>query len=594
MYETEANNRVETIDQVPPHIVANFAESRYRITARTVLPWSEHCTECVWPTCYSTCDLYTPREDGRCRRFVQGMVRLECQDAVNSYLLKISFKRWAKLWSVGTVRLHSMEEAQKLEARDYRIGKMLYNITLPAAVKQLTVAKRYSFKKRMASSRNGRTSTPTAFWLECYNPNVFPVRMSLTMRSTDPNSKIPFQSLHELAPGMNTVRIPYEEIIGAINTATPFTVELVPNELEDGLTLYFGLMDFVREAAPEQKPKKLPKVKCVVWDLDNTLWDGTLIEDGIPKLCLRPGIAEIVRELDNRGILQSIASKNDFDSAIQVLEQFKLKEFFLYPQISWGPKSSGVANIARQLNIGIDSLLFIDDSEFEIEQVCSVHPAVQVMRAEKYPTLLAMDELRGDGTLGPERRKMYQVEAERQELAKDFGDDYIAFLKHCHIKMKLSRMTEQNLERVHELAQRTNQMNFSGNRYERRTLSEILEASHLDTYVIECADKFGSYGVVGFSIIDRREPRMTDLMFSCRIQSKRVEHAFMTFVLNRYLVNRETFFANFRRTERNAAAGRVFADIGMTETSIRDGVSTLEFKRGIPVPDDGIVDVVMV
>ena len=101
MYENEANHRVESPDQVPAEVRRSFEHLKGLIRSRTVLPWSEHCTECVWPTCYTTCDLYSPRQDGRCRRFADGMVRIESPSAVNSYLLKIRFKRWGKLWTPG-------------------------------------------------------------------------------------------------------------------------------------------------------------------------------------------------------------------------------------------------------------------------------------------------------------------------------------------------------------------------------------------------------------------------------------------------------------------------------------------------------------
>ncbi len=121
-------------------------------------------------------------------------------------------------------------------------------------------------------------------------------------------------------------------------------------------------------------------------------------------------------------------------------------------------------------------------------------------------------------------------------------------------------MTEENLERVHELTQRTNQMNFSGNRYDREVLRKLLASPYLDTFVLSCEDRFGSYGVIGFSIVDRREPRMTDLMFSCRIQSKRVEHAFLASVIRRYIAETgKDFYANYRKTPRNAPSGQVFS-----------------------------------
>jgi FkbH-like protein len=136
--------------------------------------------------------------------------------------------------------------------------------------------------------------------------------------------------------------------------------------------------------------------------------------------------------------------------------------------------------------------------------------------------------------------------------------------------MEIERLSTANLERVHELTQRTNQMNFSGNRYGRKLLEEIAATKHLDTYVIACRDRFGSYGIVGFSIVNAREPRMADLMFSCRIQAKRVEHAFLTFLLRKYvLATNSDFWANYRKSPRNAPSGKVFHDIGMDERGKR-------------------------
>jgi FkbH-like protein len=596
MYETEANHKVEAASQVPGEVISALAELKGKVLARTVLPWSEHCTECVWPTCYATCDLYSPREDGKCRRFADGMVRVDCPEALNSYLLKIRFKRWGKLWSPGSVRLRSNEQASRLERRDYRIGSVLYQIPLPAGIKAAVTAKRYSFKKRIASRPADATDLPTAFLLECYNPESRSVRLSLTLRSSNEEVRIPFQKLIELKPGFHRMRVPIDEITRVLDVRKPFNIELIPNDVEgaeDVTTLYFGLIDFVQEV--EQIAEKTKKIKCVVWDLDNTLWDGILVEDGPGKLKLKPEIADVIRALDARGILHSIASKNNPEEAIQVLKQFQIDEYFLCPQISWRPKSESIQTIAQRLNIGLDSLLFVDDSQFELEQVKAVCPEVRILDAAQYRTLLEMKECHVPVTAeSKERRKMYQVEAERQDLAEGFGNDYMAFLHHCQIQLSIRPMTQENLDRVHELTQRTNQMNFSGNRYDRDVLRRILETPYLDTYVLSCEDRFGSYGVVGFCVVDSREPRMTDLMFSCRIQSKRVEHAFLGHVVRSYLSKSEKdFCANYRKTPRNAPSGRVFADLGLEEIGVADGVTSLVFHRNKEVPDDGVIQIVV-
>src|SRR5262249_24388921 len=92
MYETEVSGSLESIDTLPLHIRARFAEFRDQIVARTILPWGEHCTECVWPTCYTTGELYSPRADGNCRQFVDGMVRIDHKGGLSPYLLKLRFK----------------------------------------------------------------------------------------------------------------------------------------------------------------------------------------------------------------------------------------------------------------------------------------------------------------------------------------------------------------------------------------------------------------------------------------------------------------------------------------------------------------------
>lgn len=596
MYEAEANLKRESQEQIPDEVILRLGEAKRTIVDRTVLPWSEHCTECVWPTCYSSCDLYSAREDGKCRRFVDGMVRVDCSEALNSYVLKITFKRWGKLWTPGNIRLHAVEKSLRMERRDYHIGTMLVQFPAPSPIKHFLTNSRYKLKKRLAHLAERPELDPTSFLLECYNPGTSVVRLSLSIRSSDDKFKIPFQKLLELDPGFHRARIPFSEIDKVVNLATPFNVELIPNDDTKETTLIFGLMDFVREV-PEPETIREPKssgsnskVKCVVWDLDNTLWDGILIEDDPEKLTLKQGIREIIEELDRRGILQSVATKNNYNEALAMLKRVGIDEFFLAPQISWMPKSDSIKLIARRLNIGTNSLLFVDDSEFERRQVSTVLPDVRTLDANEYMGILDLEDCKVPVTAeSRERRKMYRVEAQRQDLAASFADDYIAFLKHCDIRLNIRPMTEENLERVHELTQRTNQMNFSGNRYDRSVLKDILVTSYLDTYVLEVEDRFGAYGVVGFCIVDSRLPLMTDLMFSCRIQSKRVEHAFIGYLIREYIAKTgKDFQANYRTNAKNAPSGKVFADIGMQERANTDGVSRLIFSKEQIVPEDGL------
>src|ERR1700723_3871709 len=166
MYETEANHRVEATHPVPADVVDRFRELREKVTSRTVLPWGEHCTECVWPTCYTTCDLYSPRTDGKCRRFVDGMVRLDAPETANGYLLKISFKQWGKLWAPGNAGLKPASDARTLEQRDRRVGQTLYQIGIPARVKRFAIWRRYDYKKKRAQSGRAAAAAPQCFVVE--------------------------------------------------------------------------------------------------------------------------------------------------------------------------------------------------------------------------------------------------------------------------------------------------------------------------------------------------------------------------------------------------------------------------------------------
>ncbi len=593
MYESEANRIQAPASEIPSDVLARFSETRTTVTRRTLIPWGEHCTECVWPTCYTTCELYSPRMDGRCRRFVEGMVRIDAPGSLNSYLLKISFKRWAKLWSAGNLAMHSLPAAEKAERADYLMARCIQAVP-NHRLERFVSLKRYSMKKRHATNDVKVAVWPDYFLIECYNPNAMEASLSMTIRRED--SRIPFQALLDFKPGFNRHRIGFGEIAQAVDMAGHFNIELAPNDNPEGFTLYFGAMDFVAEKAAAEartiaKPVKTGLCKCVVWDLDNTLWDGTLIEDGPARLRLRPGVLDVLRALDERGILLSIASKNNPDEAIALLRQFGIAEYFLFPQVSWDPKSLGVSRIAAHLNIGIEAIVFVDDSSFEREEVRSGCPGVVAVDAAEYLQILERPECQCPVTEeSRKRRLLYRDQQHREEAQKDFQGEYFSFLKNCNIRLTVRPMSESNIERVYELAQRTNQMNFSGNRYSRLQLREILQIEDIDTYVLDCEDRFGSYGTTGFCTVKRSEARMTDLMFSCRVQGKRIEHAFLAYLIRKYkAVNSRAFCVNYRQTIKNAAPGRVFDDLGFHNSGEVDGLRDLTFLPDTEAPDEYIV-----
>jgi FkbH-like protein len=188
------------------------------------------------------------------------------------------------------------------------------------------------------------------------------------------------------------------------------------------------------------------------------------------------------------------------------------------------------------------------------------------------------------------RKQFYIDESERKEKSSSFDGDYLDFLRSCKIELEISRLSVGSFTRVYELTQRTNQMNFSGNHYQKEDIQKIAEDKDIDAYVLKCTDKYGEYGVIGFAVIKKSENRLIDLMFSCRIQSKRVEHAFITFCLKKYLAY-DDFLITYKLTDKNRFSAQVFTDFDFDQDESYGNIKKLRFPKNKEVPDDHIINV---
>jgi FkbH-like protein len=467
---------------------------------------------------------------------------------------------------------------------------------LPRSIKRRVLSKISYLRRTSAENAAASGDLPDYFVLECHNPNPRTISLTLSIRLRHDKSVRPFQAVIQAPEGFTRAQIAFSDIHRVVDLARPFEVEIVPNEC-DGTVLYFGLVDFVKLAAKANSsvPGKDGKQwKCIVWDLDNTLWEGTLIEDGPEKIRIRQEVVDIIKETDRRGILHSVASKNNHDDAFKVLRMCGLDDYFLHPQINWQPKSQSISRIAQLLNIGVETLAFVDDQPFEREEVRSALPEVCVIDTAEFRTLPARRECQVPVTEeSKQRRLMYLQQQQRNAVLGTFNGDYKAFLKECNIQLSVAPLDNDNLERVYELAQRTNQMNFSGNKYPRAQLDQLRLSKAHDTFVLKCTDRFGSYGIVGFAVVEIQEPRLVDLMFSCRIQGKRIEHAFLAFLIEKYAAGgARDFFANYRKTPKNEAAGKVFDEMAFAPIEASDGTVWLVFRREREVPRQDIVKIV--
>ncbi|MFD9903981.1 HAD-IIIC family phosphatase [Streptomyces sp. NPDC059063] len=333
-----------------------------------------------------------------------------------------------------------------------------------------------------------------------------------------------------------------------------------------------------------------PQVKCVVWDLDNTLWHGILLEDG-DAIAPREDIAEAVRALDARGILQSVASRNDEEAALAALEKAGLREFFLAPQIGWHAKSGSVRRIADALNIGLDTFLFLDDDPFERAEVQSAHPAVRVAEATDGPTLLSRPDLAPAAVTadGARRRLMYQAEQRRSAAERDFTGAPEEFLATLGMRLTVRRAGPGDLARAEELTVRTHQLNATGYTYDHDELDAFRTSPEHTLLVAELTDRFGAYGTIGLVLLENGPDTWTLklLLASCRVMSRGIGGILLHHLIERSRAQGVRLVGEFVPTARNRPMLVAYRFAGFTVVSEPDsegsGLLLLE-HRGDTVP----------
>jgi FkbH-like protein len=305
---------------------------------------------------------------------------------------------------------------------------------------------------------------------------------------------------------------------------------------------------------PMTQDKKAEKdIKCVVWDLDGTIWDGILLESD--EVTFRPRVREIVEALDSRGVLHSIASKNHYGDAMKKLKEFGLDEFFLYPEITWDAKSLSLERIQKNLNISMDSIMFIDDDRFEREEVQHVHPDVECIDAAYYQDLLYDPRLnpRSLTTDASARRMMYMADIERKEAEDEYKGPRKDFLASLNMKFTISKAKEEDLNRAEELTIRTNQLNATGTTYSHDDLRQFIHSDRHELLICDLEDKFGSYGKIGLALIETMKDylHLRLLLMSCRVMSRGVGTVLLSHIMNKAKAVDKKLRADFRDTGRN-------------------------------------------
>lgn len=326
-------------------------------------------------------------------------------------------------------------------------------------------------------------------------------------------------------------------------------------------------------------------VKLVVWDLDNTIWNGVLLEDKV--LALRSGILELVEGFDRFGVLQSIASRNDPAPAKLYLQRLGIEDYFLAPQISWSNKSASIGAIAKALNVGLDTVLFIDDQPFELEEVAHVHPQVRTLNAAELDGLLDDPHIQPSVVTQDARRRraMYLEDEARRRSEDEFTGPSDEFMLTLGMELGIALASRDDLDRAEELTLRTNQLNSTGSSFSRVELDSFIESERHELIIVSLKDRFGDYGKIGLALIESITAgwNLKLLLVSCRVLSRGIGTIVLNYLTARANIEGVRLQVEFCETGRNRAMKLALMMAGFQNSGSQDG--TFFFVRqAIPIP----------
>lgn len=349
--------------------------------------------------------------------------------------------------------------------------------------------------------------------------------------------------------------------------------------------------------------------KCLVIDLDNTIWGGILGEDGeagIQSGGNYPGNAfqhfqENLVNLAKSGIILAVCSKNNED---EVLETWKnnpnlilKKEHIAAYRINWNNKADNIRELAKELNIGTDSMVFIDDYPAERELVRTFLPEVETPDFPDQPYLLPVffaDILsRYFQTYGltkedVEKTAQYKSNAERETEKLKYGSMQ-EYLSNLNIEITISKANKFNIGRIAQMTQKTNQFNLTTHRYSEHDINNFI-AGNAGVYCLGVKDKFGDSGISGLAIIvfdENRNASIDTFLLSCRILGKNIEFAFIDFLLDK-LQKKDVpeVFGAFIPTTKNIQAAGFYEQAGFELSDSNDSITKYKLDLSNYIPSN--------
>ena len=323
--------------------------------------------------------------------------------------------------------------------------------------------------------------------------------------------------------------------------------------------------------------------KCIVLDLDNTLWGGVVGEDGYDGIDLGhtprgKAFVEFQKELLslwNQGIILAINSKNNFDDAIKVIrdhpDMILREKNFASIQINWNDKAQNMNEISTEINIGLDSMVFFDDDKLNQERIKQEFPEILTIDMSNEPSYFVpiLKEINDFNVLSRtiedvKRGEMYAQQRERKSLEKSVSnlDD---FLRELDIKVKIKKSSKFLIPRISQLTLKTNQFNLTTKRYQEEDIEKFSKNENFEVGCAQVLDKFGDNGITGVYIVEKNSDYwlLDTFLLSCRIMGRGIEDAILTEIVKKAKIEgiRE-IRANFIPTPKNKPSENFLSDFG--------------------------------
>ncbi len=259
------------------------------------------------------------------------------------------------------------------------------------------------------------------------------------------------------------------------------------------------------------------KIKLIIWDLDETFWSGVLSDNTVQ---FNENNAKLIKNSTDAGVINAICSKNDYDEVKKYLAEHSLWEYFVFNSINWSPKGSRVKQIIQEMNLRDVNVLFIDDNHLNLQEAKEFCPNIMVESPNIIPLLFDYYSDIEKKDIKHARLEQYKLLEKKMEFKASVGSNE-DFLYNCNIQVDIKDNCVDEIDRIVELIQRSNQLNFTKIRSSKEEIEELLEDKSVNCGYISVSDKFGDYGIVGFYAI--RENTLIHFVFSCRTLNMGVE-----------------------------------------------------------------------